>query len=61
MSQKAQAKLTLSQLSSLLLRAYLTALENLHDKYAVTLKEIEARRDAAAAKLQGFLRELGYE
>lgn len=42
-------------------RACLAALENLHDKYAVTAKEIEARRDAAARKLQGFLRELGYE
>ena len=30
-------------------------------KYAVTAKEIEAERDAAAAKLKGFLVELGYE
>jgi len=42
-------------------RACLAALENLHRKYAVTAKEIEARRDAAAAKLKGFLVELGYE
>ncbi len=42
-------------------RACLAALENLYDKYAVTMKEIEARRDVASAKLQGFLRELGYE
>ncbi len=42
-------------------RACLAALENLHDKYAVTLNQIEAQRDAAAAKLEGFLRELGYE
>lgn len=42
-------------------RACLTGLENLHRKYAVTAKEIEARRDAAAAKLKGFLVELGYE
>jgi len=42
-------------------RACLAALENLHDKYAVTLKEIEARRDAASARLHEFLRELGYE
>ena len=42
-------------------RACLAALENLHGKYAVTLKEIEGQRDAAAAKLEGFLRELGYE
>jgi len=42
-------------------RTSLAALENLHDKYAVTAKEIEARRDAAAKKLQGFLKELGYD
>lgn len=42
-------------------RACLAALENLHRKYAVTAKEIEARRDVAAAKLKGFLVELGYE
>jgi type I restriction enzyme M protein len=42
-------------------RACLAALENLHRKYAVTAKEIEARRDAAAARLKGFLVELGYE
>ena len=42
-------------------RACLAALENLHDKYAVTLKQIEAERDAAATMLEGFLRELGYE
>jgi type I restriction enzyme M protein len=42
-------------------RACLAALENLHRKYAVTAKEIEARRDVAAARLKGFLVELGYE
>jgi type I restriction enzyme M protein len=42
-------------------RACLAALENLHDKYAVTMKDIEKRRDEAAERLQGFLRELGYE
>jgi type I restriction enzyme M protein len=42
-------------------RACLTALENLHRKYAVTAREIEARRVAAAAKLKEFLVELGYE
>lgn len=42
-------------------RACLAALENLHRKYAVTAKEIQARRDAAAARLKGFLVELGYE
>ena len=42
-------------------RACTTALENLHGKYAVTAKQIEAKRDEAAAKLKGFLVELGYE
>jgi len=42
-------------------RACIAALENLHDKYAVTAKQIEAKRDEAAAKLKGFLVELGYE
>ncbi len=41
-------------------RACLAALENLHDKYAVTAADIEQRRDAATAKLEGFLGELGY-
>ncbi|XRI77055.1 N-6 DNA methylase [Acidithiobacillus sulfuriphilus] len=42
-------------------RACIAALENLHGKYAVTAKQIEAKRDEAAAKLRGFLVELGYE
>ncbi len=42
-------------------RACLGALENLHAKYAVTAKAIEAKRDAEAAKLKNFLAELGYE
>ena len=42
-------------------RACLAALENLHGKYAVTAKGIEKRRDAAAARLEGFLGELGYD
>ena len=42
-------------------RACLAALENLHAKYAVTAAEIEQRRDAATARLKGFLGELGYE
>lgn len=31
-----------------------------HDKYAVTLRELEAERDATANKLDAFLAELGY-
>ncbi len=42
-------------------RACLAALENLYAKYAVTARTIEEKRDAAAAKLKGFLKELGYE
>jgi type I restriction enzyme M protein len=42
-------------------RECLKALENLHAKYAVTATEIEQQRDAATAKLKGFLEELGYE
>jgi len=42
-------------------RACVGAIENLWRKYAVTAKQIEAERDAAAAALQGFLVELGYE
>ena len=42
-------------------RACVAALENLHGKYAVTAKQIEAKRDEAAAKLKVFLVELGYE
>jgi len=41
-------------------RACILCLENLHEKYAVTAKEIEAERDAAANKLSAFLAELGY-
>ena len=42
-------------------RFALASLENLHAKYAVTAKTIEARRDAETAKLKRFLKELGYE
>jgi type I restriction enzyme M protein len=42
-------------------RACVAALENLYAKYAVTAKGIETARDVAAAKLKGFLVELGYE
>lgn len=42
-------------------RACLAALENLHAKYAITAKAIEAKRDEAVGKLKTFLVELGYE
>jgi type I restriction enzyme M protein len=41
--------------------ACVAELKNLHGKYAVTAKQIEAKRDEAAEKLKGFLVELGYE
>lgn len=41
-------------------RACVAAIENLHRKYAVTAQQIEAKRDAAMAKLHGYLAELGY-
>jgi type I restriction enzyme M protein len=42
-------------------RQLLAALENLHAKYAVTAKDIQTKRDQAAAILKSFLEELGYE
>jgi type I restriction enzyme M protein len=42
-------------------RACVVAVENLWRKYAVTAKQIEDKRDEAAAALQAFLMELGYE
>jgi type I restriction enzyme M protein len=38
-----------------------TSLENWFDKYVVPLRQIEAEQTAVAAKLTGFLQELGYE
>ena len=42
-------------------RAFVAAVENLWDKYAVTTKQILAERDAEATQLDSFLKELGYE
>lgn len=42
-------------------RACVKAIENLWSKYAVTARQIEAERDTAAAQLQAFLVELGYD
>jgi len=39
----------------------IAAVENWWDKYRVTLKDIEGERDAAKAKLDAFLKELGYD
>jgi type I restriction enzyme M protein len=42
-------------------RACVAALENLHGKYAVTAKDIEAKRDAEVRQMKRYLLELGYE
>ena len=42
-------------------RAFIAAVENLWQKYAVTTKQILADRDREAAQLNVFLKELGYE
>ena len=42
-------------------RACVAAIENLWEKYAITARQIESTRDLAAAKLNEFLVELGYE
>ena len=42
-------------------RAFIAAVENLWQKYAVTMKQILAERDQSAAQLNGFVKELGYE
>lgn len=41
--------------------AIVQTLDTWWDKYKITLASIETARDAAAAKLTGFLKELGYE
>ena len=41
-------------------QAIVGVVENWWDKYRVTLRAIEGERDAAKARLDGFLRELGY-
>jgi len=42
-------------------RAFIAAVENIWQKYAVTMKQILAERDQAAAHLNQFMKELGYE
>ncbi len=41
-------------------RAVTAVIENLHDKYAVTVQDIEQKRSDAAAELDGYLKALGY-
>lgn len=42
-------------------REFLRKLENLYEKYTVTINEILEEREKESAQLDGFLRELGYE
>ena len=42
-------------------RSALTWYDNLVNKYGTTLRDLEAERDAAAARLERHLQELGYE
>jgi type I restriction enzyme M protein len=42
-------------------RAFIAAMENLWQKYAITTKQILAERNQAAAQLDQFMKELGYE
>jgi len=42
-------------------RAFIAAVENLWQKYAVTTKQILTKRDREATQLNAFLKELGYE
>jgi type I restriction enzyme M protein len=41
-------------------RAVTGSIEKLHDKYAVTMLDIEGKRSKAAAELDQYLRVLGY-
>jgi type I restriction enzyme M protein len=42
-------------------RGFIAAVENLWQKYAVTMKKLLAGRDQAATQLDIFMKELGYE
>jgi len=42
-------------------KSVISAFESWWDKYQTPLSTLEAERDAAAAKLAGYLKELGYE
>jgi type I restriction enzyme M protein len=41
-------------------RAVTAAIENLHGKYAVTVRDIEKQRSDAAVELKSYLKALGY-
>jgi type I restriction enzyme M protein len=57
---KADLRQELARYISAHRRDIITVVERWWDKYGVTLPTIEAKRDAAKLKLDGFLAELGY-
>jgi type I restriction enzyme M protein len=57
---KADLKAVLDRSVTAHRQAIIAAIENWWDKYHVTLRDIERDRDAAKARLDGFLKELGY-
>jgi type I restriction enzyme M protein len=58
---KQQMQASFEQYLRQLVTHLVKAIENLHGKYAVTVKDILVERDQQAELLDGFLQELGYE
>lgn len=58
---KQQLREVFNQYLRQLISQLVKSVENMHSKYAVTVKTILAERDQQAALLDGFLQELGYE
>lgn len=58
---KQQMDASFNQYLRQLIGHLIKSVENLHSKYAVTVKDILAERDEQTALLDGFLQELGYE
>lgn len=58
---KQQMQASFDQYLRQLVTHLVKAVENLHGKYAVTVKDILTERDQQAELLDGFLQELGYE
>jgi type I restriction enzyme M protein len=58
---KQQMQDSFNQYIRQLIRQLIKAVENLHNKYAVTVKNILSERDKQAKLLDSFLQELGYE
>lgn len=58
---KQQMQESFNQYLRQLVTQLVKAVENLHNKYAVTVKDIVSERDEQAILLDGFLQELGYE